>query len=98
MTDDPPRDDARPAPEPVIEETDLGKIAPAADEEPAIPPEPAAPVLGQERIVTLDVVRGFALLGILLINVWAYGLPFPAAASDNEPKARCPNSPRSSNA
>ncbi|MCP4571726.1 MAG: DUF418 domain-containing protein [bacterium] len=50
-----------------------------APDEPAPPAEPAAPALGDDRIASLDVVRGFALLGILLVNAWAYGLPFPAA-------------------
>ena len=34
-----------------------------------------APVPAAERIETLDVVRGFALLGILLMNILAFGLP-----------------------
>jgi uncharacterized protein len=50
---------------------------------PAPPPEPAVPVTGRERILTLDLLRGFALLGILLVNVWAYGMPFPAAMNPN---------------
>ncbi len=33
------------------------------------------PTAAQERITTLDVVRGFALLGILLMNILAFGLP-----------------------
>jgi uncharacterized protein len=39
----------------------------------------AAPVTQPDRILTLDLIRGFAVLGILLVNIWAYGLPFPAA-------------------
>lgn len=38
----------------------------------------AAPVAPAERIETIDVVRGFALLGILLLNILAFGLPFRA--------------------
>lgn len=34
-----------------------------------------APVPAAERIETIDVVRGFALLGILLMNILAFGLP-----------------------
>jgi len=30
------------------------------------------------RIVSLDVLRGFALLGILLLNIVSFGLPFAA--------------------
>ena len=37
-----------------------------------------APVAPNERIEGLDVIRGFALLGILLLNILAFGLPFRA--------------------
>jgi uncharacterized protein len=40
--------------------------------------ETAAPVSAGERVETLDVVRGFALLGILLMNIVAMGLPMAA--------------------
>nr|WP_254810493.1 DUF418 domain-containing protein [Natronosalvus amylolyticus] len=32
-----------------------------------------------ERIVSLDALRGFALLGILVINIWLFGLPTVAS-------------------
>lgn len=35
---------------------------------------PAAPVSATERIESLDVLRGFALLGILLLNILGFGL------------------------
>ena len=38
-------------------------------------PTPVAP---SERIEAIDVVRGFAVLGILLMNILAFGLPFQA--------------------
>ena len=38
----------------------------------------AAPTPPAERIETLDVLRGFALHGILLMNILAFGLPFQA--------------------
>ena len=37
-----------------------------------------APVAPDNRIEGLDVIRGFALLGILLLNILAFGLPFRA--------------------
>jgi uncharacterized protein len=57
-----------------------------APEELAGPPHPAGAALGpverEERINTLDVLRGFALMGILLMNItdfalptWAYAIP-----------------------
>ena len=39
-------------------------------------PEPTPP---SERIVALDALRGFAILGILVINVWFFGLPVAGA-------------------
>ena len=35
----------------------------------------AGPTPPSERIISLDALRGFALLGILLINVWAFSMP-----------------------
>jgi len=40
---------------------------------------PPTPVTRTDRIEVLDLLRGFAVLGILLVNIWAYGLPFPAS-------------------
>lgn len=43
------------------------------------PKQPAlAPVLAQERISSVDTLRGFALLGILLMNIVSFALPFAA--------------------
>ena len=39
---------------------------------PVPPPSPVAPAV---RIESIDVVRGFALLGILLLNILGFGLP-----------------------
>ncbi|MHC4091545.1 MAG: DUF418 domain-containing protein [Planctomycetota bacterium] len=39
---------------------------------------PAAPVAGGERIDSIDVLRGFALCGVLLMNMQAYAMPFCA--------------------
>ena len=46
-----------------------------------------APVRAQERIVSLDVLRGFALFGILLMNIQSFAMPeaayfIPAAYGD----------------
>jgi uncharacterized protein len=38
----------------------------------------AAPVSGAERIISLDVLRGVAILGILVMNIYAFAMPFPA--------------------
>ncbi len=38
-------------------------------------PAAFAPVTNQERIVSIDTLRGVALLGILLINIIVFGLP-----------------------
>lgn len=37
---------------------------------------PAAPVAEQERVIALDVLRGVAVLGVLLMNIVAMGLPW----------------------
>jgi uncharacterized protein len=44
------------------------------DNEAEAPPA-FAPVTNQERIVSIDTLRGVALLGILLINIIVFGLP-----------------------
>lgn len=35
------------------------------------------PTMLNERITTLDIIRGFSLLGILLVNIFAFYLPMP---------------------
>jgi uncharacterized protein len=39
---------------------------------------PAGPVTAAERIASLDVLRGVAILGILVMNIYAFAMPFPA--------------------
>lgn len=39
------------------------------------------PVAAEERIEALDVVRGFALLGILLMNICSFGMPMAAESN-----------------
>ena len=38
----------------------------------------AAPVTAAQRIGSLDVLRGVAILGILVINIYAFAMPMPA--------------------
>ncbi|MCP4661818.1 MAG: hypothetical protein GY856_40970, partial [bacterium] len=40
------------------------------------------PVAPEARIAALDVLRGFAVLGVLLINVELFGLPLQAFSQD----------------
>lgn len=40
--------------------------------------EHIAPVRQSERIASIDTLRGFSLLGILLLNIVSFGLPFAA--------------------
>ncbi len=58
-----------------------------ATEPSANPPDPApfAPVTGSQRIEALDVVRGFALLGIFLMNVEWFNRPV-AAINEGMPR------------
>lgn len=44
-------------------------LPPGSEEELAGPPRAVAPVKQAERIASLDVLRGFALLGILMLNI-----------------------------
>jgi uncharacterized protein len=45
---------------------------------PSIPVSITSPVAQSERLVILDSLRGFAILGILLMNIIGFGLPFVA--------------------
>lgn len=56
-------------------------VAPALEPQPLMVPDDAAPVQGAERITALDSLRGFALLGILLMNIVAFGM-YGAAYDD----------------
>jgi len=50
----------------------------------APPPIPqAGPTLGRSRIDSLDVLRGFALMGILIMNIQSFSMPSDAYFSPN---------------
>jgi uncharacterized protein len=38
----------------------------------------AGPVAGSERIDSLDILRGVAIFGILVMNIYAFAMPFPS--------------------
>ena len=39
---------------------------------------PAGPVTGAERFVSIDILRGVAILGILVMNIYAFAMPMQA--------------------
>ncbi len=51
---------------------------PGSETSESLSPALAAPVTGGERIDSIDVLRGFALCGVLLMNMQAYAMPFCA--------------------
>ncbi|MGO9931869.1 MAG: DUF418 domain-containing protein [Steroidobacteraceae bacterium] len=59
----------------------LGQPDVLAGAEPQQSRPAVAPVRSEERIHALDTIRGFALLGILLMNVCSFGLPDAAYAN-----------------
>jgi uncharacterized protein len=50
-------------------------IAANANEELGGPPRVAAPIMRTERISSLDIIRGIAMLGILVLNIDDFGMP-----------------------
>lgn len=56
--------------------SDSGMIAPRTQS--SQPPD-ARPTDPSDRIVSLDALRGFALLGILVINMWYFSMPLAGA-------------------
>ncbi len=44
-------------------------------------PATAAPVTGADRIGSLDILRGVSILGILVMNIYAFAMPLPAYAN-----------------
>jgi uncharacterized protein len=47
----------------------------ATDSESTALPAPAGPVRESERIAAIDVLRGFAILGILVVNIQSFSMP-----------------------
>src|SRR5687768_4557822 len=45
---------------------------------PPVPPTALAPVAPKDRVSSVDTLRGFALLGILAMNIIAFALPMAA--------------------
>ncbi len=68
--------------EPTLEPTMLDSEQAVDEESSSEPTEPAAhraePVSALERLTSVDVLRGFALLGILAMNIVAFAWPGPA--------------------
>src|SRR6201989_1269358 len=55
---------------------DVNALAVGANEELAGPP-PVAPVARRERVSSIDTLRGFALMGILVMNICDFALGMP---------------------
>ncbi len=54
-------------------------VVPGAKNLGALPTDGVAePVTGPERIIAIDVLRGVAILGILIMNIYAFSMPFAA--------------------
>jgi uncharacterized protein len=44
-----------------------------------------APIAESERLLAVDALRGFALLGILMVNIWTFAYPFAAMMNPAHP-------------
>jgi uncharacterized protein len=60
-----------------IASTDESALAPGTNEELAGPPQVAfGPVAKQERVSSIDLLRGFSLMGILVMNITDFAFGF----------------------
>lgn len=63
-------------PTPELQHQQLTPSAPPTERPPdPPPPPPAKPTASADRIASLDVIRGFALLGIFPMNITAFAMP-----------------------
>ena len=46
--------------------------------QPAVLPGTAGPIQSQDRFQTMDMLRGVAVMGILVMNIYAFAMPFAA--------------------
>ena len=58
----------------------MGESTPGISDQPAAN-DSAAPVTGAERIASLDILRGIAILGILVMNIYVFAMPIAATIS-----------------
>lgn len=68
----------------------VGALTPPTEPRPAVSPRPLGPVQEPERIVTLDVLRGFAIFGIFMVNIAFFAMPMakiidPGSMADAPP-------------
>jgi len=63
---------------PMLPGTELPGVLPPPLLEPPVPTPSAGPVQGADRIDSMDVLRGVAVMGILVMNIQSFSMPDPA--------------------
>lgn len=66
-----------------VENEDFDSAGTSEDAELAAEVKLSGPVVRADRISSVDALRGIALLGILLMNIVGFGLPFQAYTFPN---------------